>query len=84
MIAGLLYWALKNPRSFRGDDDTYVVATAAHATVIQEPPPEQKEISTIQNADGSVTKTTTVTVTNGDGSKTVTQTTEIIPASSFP
>lgn len=80
VIAGLMFWALKNPRSFR-DDEMYVMGSAAVATPLEvEQPTEQKEIRTIQNADGSTTTTTTVTVTNSDGSKTVTQTTEVVPA----
>jgi len=81
VIAGLMFLAMKNPRSFRGDE-TYIVGTAAavgtpvEVTGVQ--PSEQKEVSTVQNADGSATKTTTVTVTNADGSKTVTQTTEVV------
>lgn len=86
MIAGLLFWAMKNPRSFQ-DERMYVVSNASvpavQATAVPEPT-EKKEIRTIQNGDGSTTKTTTVTVTNADGSKTVTQTTQIIPASPFP
>lgn len=86
MIAGLLFWAMKNPRSFQ-DENTYIAnnvpVPVAQATAVAEPT-EEKEIRTIQNGDGSSTKTTTVTVTNADGSRTVTQTTEVIPASSIP
>jgi hypothetical protein len=77
-----MFLAMKNPRSFR-EDETYVMGATSVATPVQataEQPTEQKEVRTIQNADGSTTTTTTVTVTNADGSKTVTQTTEVIPA----
>lgn len=87
LIAALLFWAMKNPRSFGEENTSTYIATAAPAqatAVVEHPPSEQKETSTIQNADGSVSKTTTVTVRNADGSSTVTQTTEVMPASSIP
>lgn len=83
VIACLLFYAMRNPRSFRGDDEPYMTA-AMPAQATAEQPSEEKQVQTIQNADGSATKTTTVTVTNADGSKTVTQTTETIPADVYP
>ena len=87
VIAGLMILAMKNPRSSRGDDLYALGSTAAvgvpveataTATLVQ--PTEQKEVQTVQNADGSATTTTTVTVTNADGSRTITQTTEVTPS----
>jgi hypothetical protein len=49
-----------------------------------EQPVEEREIRTFQNADGSTTTTTTMTVTNADGSKTVTTTTEVTPSKEIP
>jgi hypothetical protein len=76
--AGLLYFALNNPRSTRYNED---YGTPAATPMQEQPMPlEQKDYQTVQNADGTTTKTTTTTVVNADGSKTVTQTTETIPA----
>lgn len=78
LIAGLLFFALKNPRAIR-QAETYVLGTTATPVVPEQPPVEQKDYQTVQNADGTTTKTTTMTIVNADGSKTVTQTTETIP-----
>ena len=75
VTACLVLLAMKNPRIFETD----VTGTPVEA-LPEQPPVEQKELTTSQNADGSTTKDTTTTVTNADGSKTVTQTTETIPA----
>lgn len=78
LIAGLLVFALKNPRTIR-QAETYVTSTTATAPLPEQPPIEQKDTQTVQNADGTTTKTTTTTIVNADGSKTVTETTETIP-----
>ena len=67
--------SMKNPRMGRQAE------TGTRVEVPSEQPPlEEKDVTTSQNADGTTTKTTTTTVTNADGSKTVTQTNETIPA----
>jgi predicted lipid-binding transport protein (Tim44 family) len=78
-----MFVVMKNPRAMREDRNeraSYAVGAPATASAIPgERPVEQKEITTIQNADGSTTTTTTTTVTNADGSSTVTTTTEVTP-----
>ncbi len=79
LTAGLLFFAFKNPRSISRAQGSSATATA---TPMQEQPMpiEQKDFQTVQNADGTTTKTTTTTIVNADGSKTVTQETETISA----
>jgi hypothetical protein len=79
LCACLMFAAMKNPRQLRDDPDqtgAYEVTTGIPA----EAPVEEREIKTVQNADGSTTTTAATTVTNVDGSKTVTTTTEMTPA----
>lgn len=81
--AGLVLYVMKHPRAMREDPDeraSYAVGHGSVATAVPlDGPVEQKEVRTIQNADGSTTVTTTTTVTNADGSKSVTTTTEVTP-----
>jgi hypothetical protein len=82
VCAGLMFVVAKNPRQMRDDTDESVYAVGTHEAATSIPagqPVKQKEIKTIQNADGSTTITTTTTETNADGGKTVTTTTEVTP-----
>jgi Tfp pilus assembly protein PilV len=79
LTAGLLFFALKNPRSTR-EAETFALGTTATLEPEQAMPMEQKDLQTVQNADGTTTQTTTTTIVNADGSKTVTRTTETIAA----
>ena len=86
VCACLMFVVMKNPRRMR--DDPY--ETGVHTDVAggspepAEQPTEEREIKTVQNADGSTTTTTRTTVTNADGSKTVTTRTEVTPAKETP
>lgn len=65
--SGLMFVVMKQPRALRDD---YYAAVAPTPVLVQRT--ELKDINTVQNADGSVTTTTTTTVINADGTKFVT------------
>lgn len=84
ICAWLMYVTMKNPRVLRSDSDLEVLPTAAGlagAAAVASPAEqmaiEHKEVTTVQNADGSTVTTVTTRTTNPDGSLTLTETTEV-------
>lgn len=58
-----------------------IAVALPNATLV--PPLTQSVVTTTHNADGSVTKVTSLTVVNPDGSRTVTETTQVEPATTL-